>query len=548
MSSARPPDPGLEPIDGLPAGKPGALDFPLTDLGNAERLVAEHGRDLRYAVGLGWLAWDGRRWKPDRDGEALRRAKLMVRSIYARAAELDGSDDRKRLTKHAVASESESRLRAAVKLAESDLAVIVEAKHLNADPLLFNAANGTIDLRTGELREHARADLMTRITGAVYRPDAHSGLWESSVSRATGGDEELAGFLQRAVGYSMTGLTSEDKLFFAHGPTATAKSSLLEAVKAALGEYAMTADFEMFLKRRGEAGIKNDLARLDGARFVISIEVDEGKQLAEGVVKMLTGGDTVVARFLYHESFEFHPVFTLWLAANERPRVNADDDAMWRRILQIPFVHQIPPADRDERVKLKLRTDPDVQSAILTWAVQGCLKWQQLGLAAPALVRDYTDEYRAENDPLRDFLTDICALGPEQEVVTADLRAAYDKWTHDSGEKAVGVKAFASKLKARGCTPAKDPAGRRTWRGITLREHSDSLAQTQPAEPASVSGNFSMHTPHEEVLETGVCDAEASSNLDPVAPEPPNQGQHDPLANLATILQDTYADPRPEPE
>jgi putative DNA primase/helicase len=336
--------------------------LPTTDLGNAERLVAEHGHDLRFAHGLGWFTWDGRRWRRDSDGEVMRRMKRTVRAIYAHAAELDDADDRKKLTKWAMQSESEQRLHAAISLAKTELSVIVDPIRLDADPWLFNAANGTIDLRTGDFREHRRTDLLTRITGAAYDADAHSELWQSSLQRATGGDDELAGFLQRAVGYSMTGHTMEDRLFFAHGPTATSKSTLLEAVKSALGEYAMTADFETFLKRRGDGGIRNDIARLDGARLVLSIEVDEGKSLAEGLLKLLTGGDTVTARFLYHEAFEFQPAFKIWLAANARPRVSAADAAMWRRILQVPFTQVIPEAERDERVKLELRTNPEVRS------------------------------------------------------------------------------------------------------------------------------------------------------------------------------------------
>ena len=204
------------------------------------------------------------------------------------------------------------------------------------------------------------------------------------LERVTGGDHGHDGLLAVHSATALTGDTSEEVLFFAHGPTATGKSSTLEAIKAALGEYAATADFETFLKRHGDAGIRNDIARLAGARFVVSIEVDEGKALAEGLVKMLTGGDTVAARFLYRETFEFLPVFKLWLAANTRPRASADDGAIWRRILQVPFAAVIPEAERDERVKITLRTSPEVQTAILAWAVQGCLEWQQAGLAAPS--------------------------------------------------------------------------------------------------------------------------------------------------------------------
>ena len=432
--------------------------------------MREHGGDLRYAPGIGWLHWDGRRWAVDIDGEPIRRAKRTVRAMYAEASTIDDTEARKRLIAWATQSESEARLRAAVKLAETELEVIVRPDELDADPWLFNAANGTIDLRTGALREHRREDLMTRITTVVYDPDARSDLWDGFLDRITASDADLVAFYRRAVGYSLSGHTSEEVLFFAHGPTATGKSSKLEAIRAVLGEYAATADFETFLKRHGDAGIRNDVARLAGARLVISVEVDDGKALAEGLLKLLTGGDTVAARFLYRETFEFRPMFKLWLAANERPRVNADDAAMWRRILQLPFVNVIPEAERDERVKLALRTDPGVQSAILAWAVQGCLEWQQRGLDVPAVVRDYTNAYRAEQDPLRDWLTDCTADDRSAWTSAADLGNSYRAWCEENGERALTPQKLGSLLERKGYPAERSPSGSaRGRRGIRVR-------------------------------------------------------------------------------
>lgn len=433
---------------------------PCTDLGNAERLVAEHGADLRFAPGIGWYAWDGKRWKRDEDGEVMRRAKRTVRSMYGAAGELEVRSDRERLTKFALQSESEGRLRAAVKLAETESAVIISPDQLDADPLLFNTADGTVELTTGELREHRREDLLTKITSVSYEPNAQSDRWDDFLADITGGESELADFLQRAVGYSLTGYTSEEVLFFAHGPTATGKSSFTEALRSCLGDYATVADFETFLKRRGDAGIRNDVARLAGARLVVSIEVDDGKALAEGLLKLLTGGDMVVARFLYAESFEFAPKFTLWLAANDRPRVNADDAAMWRRILQLPFTHVIPEADRDERVKIELRSNPDVQAAILAWAVAGCLEWQRIGLAVPAIVRDYTAEYQAENDALRDWLADCCKVEPEVWSTVAALKTSYEAWCDKNGERPVTARKLGTLLEAKGFHGEKRTEGR----------------------------------------------------------------------------------------
>ena len=458
-------------FEGLASGEraPGAAVSRLTDLGNAERLVRLHGCDLRFVRGVGWLVWDGRRWRRDQDGEVERRQKRSVRAMYSEVSAIEDPDERKRLAAFATRSESEARIRAAISLAESERAVVARTDELDGDAWLLNVANGVVDLRSGELREHSREDLMTKLAPTVYDSSAHSSLWESFVERCTGGDAELAAFLGRAVGYSLTGSTREEVLFFAHGPTATGKSTFLEAFKAALGDYARTADFESFLSRSGDAGIRNDIARLAGARLVVSVEVDEGKRLAEGLLKMLTGGDTVTARYLYSEAFEFQPAFKLWLAANARPRVNAGDEAMWRRILQVPFLVTIPPSERDPDLKRRLRVEPEHQSAILAWAVRGCLDWQEHGLAVPQSVADYTAEYRSENDPLREFVEACCQLGAGATVTASDLRSAYERWASENGERPIGNTAYGAALKARGCERVSLSRGVRGWSGIAVR-------------------------------------------------------------------------------
>jgi len=202
--------------------------------------------------------------------------------------------------------------------------------------------------------------------------------------------------------------------------------------------------------------------------MVVSVEVDDGARLAEGLIKTITGGDSVTARFLYNESFEFCPSFTLWLVANTRPRVRADDDALWRRILQIPFTVVIPPAERDPELKRALRSDPDEQSAILTWLVQGCLAWQERGLDVPDRVRDYTEQYRAENDPLAEWISDDCNLGPEHWTSANVLRGAYERWCETVGAKPInGDRSWGNALKTHGCERQKRSRGH-GWRGISL--------------------------------------------------------------------------------
>ncbi len=449
-----------------------AIAFPLTDLGNAERLVAMHGRDIRHVAGIGWLVWDGRRWAPDDTGELIRRAKATARAQYHDAGACEDDDERKRILQWARSSESEPRLRAMVSLAASERAVVARASEFDADPFLLNAENGTIDLRTGELRGHDRGDLITKLAPVAYDPDARSERWEQFLRRVTGNDDELLAFLQRLAGYTVAGVCDEEILSFLHGPGATGKTTAVESIKATLGDYAATADFESFLARHGDAGIRNDIARLAGARMVVSVEVEDGKRLAEGLIKQLTGGDKIAARFLHREYFEFEPQCTLWLVANARPRAKANDDALWRRILQVPFVEVIPPEERDPELKRALRTDPAEQTAILAWLVQGCLDWQRRGLDIPERVRNYTAEYRAENDPLADWIDDDCQLGEQHWTASKALRESYERWCEENGAKPIDAgRTWGSALKAYHCESRPGKRGsKRGWDGIALND------------------------------------------------------------------------------
>jgi putative DNA primase/helicase len=452
--------------------------FKWTEYGNAERLIARHGQDIRYSPGLGWLVWDGQRWRRDEDGEVIRRMKETTRAMWDELPEVE-PDRQESFFAFVRSSENERRLNAALRLAESEAAVATQVDAFDADPLLFTVANGTIDLRTGELREHRREDMITKASPLIYVARARSTLWEQFLHTVTGEDEELAAFLQRAVGYSLTGMTSEEKLFFAHGPAATGKSTFLEALKAVQGEYATTTDFETFLKRKGDRGIPNDIARLAGMRMVVSNEVDEGKQLAAGLVKTLTGGDTILARFLRKEFFEFRPHFKLWLAANDRPQLSASDSGIWRRIVQIPFVREIPEGERDPSLKLRLTSDPDVQSAILAWAVEGALAWQQQGLAVPMRVKAYTEEYRQENNPLQEFLTECCLLDPGARTPRSKLKHAFDRWARLNGQPSLTPKRFSDLLKLKDITDGGKTGDDRTWLGIRL-VHTEDEAEAAP--------------------------------------------------------------------
>jgi putative DNA primase/helicase len=447
-----------EPADDAPAH--------LTDAGNAIRFASQNREDVRYVYPWrAWLVWDGRRWIRDQTGDIHRLAKATVATIYEEAARAP-EENRKALARHAAASESEARIRAMVSLTQSEPGIPVRPADLDADPFSLNVLNGVVDLRTGALKPHQRLDLITRLAPVPFDPDARFELWESFLVHATGGDAELSSFLQRATGYSLTGDPREEVLFFVHGPTAAGKTTFAEALKGALGDYSTTADFETFLARRDSSGPRNDVARLHAARFVVSVEVEEGRRLAEGLVKMLTGGDTVAARFLYSEAFEFRPQMKLWLISNHAPKVRDDDDALWRRILRVPLENVVPEADRDPEVKALLRNPAVAGPAVLAWAVKGCLAWQREGLNPPAAVTEATAAYREAMNPLAEWFSCCCEWGLDQWTSNASLRDSYERWGKESGERnLLGAKAFAAHLRTRGCAPEK-VGGLRGWRGV----------------------------------------------------------------------------------
>ena len=439
--------------------------YNLTDLGNARRLVHRHGRNLRYCwLWRKWLVWDGKRWVKDDTGEVYRLAKETVSSIYQEAAAAPNDQARKDLGKHATRSEAGARIKEMVDLARSDVPVMPD--ELDASPDLLNTESGTIDLRTGELREHRREDLITKIAPTTYRPDAAAPTWEAFLERVLPG-EDLRAFVQRAVGYSATGDTSEQCMFINHGGGANGKSTFQEAIAAALGDYAMRAPTEMLLAKRSD-GVPNDVARLKGARFVSASETEEGRRLAESRIKDLTGQDTITARFMKAEWFDFAPSHKLWLSTNHKPEIRGTDAAIWRRIRLVPWTVTIPLAEQDKKLPIALRHE---LAGILAWVVRGCLQWRREGLQATDEVSKATGEYRAEMDVLAGFLAECCELDTGHWEYAKDLYECYKRWCDENGERPEPQRKFGGRLGERGFQ--RDRGGSRgagIWRGVRLTE------------------------------------------------------------------------------
>ncbi len=440
-----------------------------TDLGNAERLEHRAGDGLLYVhPWKRWIHWDGCRYVTDNSGEALRQAASTVRALLTAADAVTDRDEHERLVKHALESESAARLNGMLVLATSRLPVAVEA--LDAKPMLFNVGTGTLDLATGTERPHERADRLTKVSHVKYDPLATCPCWFAFLRRVTGQSEELVRFLQRAVGYSLSGSVKEQVLFLLYGTGANGKSTFLETVRSLLGDYFVQADFTSFIARQSSDAPRNDLARLAGARMVAAVEADAGQALAEATVKQITGGDTITARMLYGEFFDFRPEFKLWLAANHKPNIRGGDLGIWRRIRLIPFTVTIPEHERDPNLLGALRRE---LPGILNWALEGCLAWQRDGLGTPAEVRDATASYREEMDLLGDFVEARCFLDPAARVTAKDLYDAYAAWCAENGDALLTPKGVGKRLRERGYAPVKAAKGVRCWAGIRLRASGD---------------------------------------------------------------------------
>jgi len=443
-----------------------ASDYIKSEVGLAQQFVKRHGLDFIYCHGLGgWQMWDGKRWRRDVTNSALMSVQENIRTLITLVKNAPFSEQKSRHLNFLVRSETAARCKAILCLSQPYLDKSPD--EFDGDRFLLNVANGTLDLRTGTLREHRREDYITKIADIDYDPEAKSDLFGEFLAGILSGDAELIGFVKRAFGYSLTGDISEQCWFVNYGTGSNGKTTLYNLVLHVLGEYGAQTPADTFLASMSDR-IRNDLARLSGCRLIVASEPDESRRLDSSLIKAFTGGDRITARFLHKEYFEYIPSGKLFLLCNHQPSVRANDHGFWRRVRLIPFGLVVPDEAQDKHLESKLRAEAP---GILRFMVEGCLDWQRNGLRPPNSVVKATRDYQEEMDVLRDFLTDpMLVIDQEKVVAKADLYEYYAaRYCAAKGLKPLSNEEFNRLMTAKNFkTARRNKNRRRCWVGIGL--------------------------------------------------------------------------------
>ncbi len=458
---------------------------PLNDFGNAHRLILRFGADLMFVPNIGWFTWDGARWDRERGGQGAIKLghkialamKNEAKALAEKPGQIDPAAVKERiesLYKWAVQTGNQARVHGMLDAAEPYLAQDIDA--LDREPFLAAAPNGTIELgHHCELRESDRKDRLTRMLGAKFNPRAQCPIFEKFLERIMP-DEDMRGFLQRALGYALTGSTREQSFFILWGTGNNGKSTLMNAMRRVFGDYAMNSPVSTFLAKREGAGgseASPDLARLPGARLVTAAEPPEGARLDEAKVKEMASGEPMTVRHLNQGFFEFRPVLKAFISTNHKPVIRGTDHGIWRRIRLIPFTVQIPEDEIDRDLETKLIGESE---GILQWLLTGVEEWFALGLCPPAKAIAAVEEYRADEDPVGEFLKARCEVCPHSinpstgrpyEVSAKRLREAYLEWCKDEGLDPLAARTFGAKISGRGIAWRKSD-GNRLWVGLHL--------------------------------------------------------------------------------
>lgn len=446
-------------VEDMPDSSGENYDF--TDAGNSDRLINQYGQNVRHCqLFKSWYTWTGQVWEKDVTNRMLDLSTRTARSIMIESL-CYSNDKAQACGKWAFASQSLARRNAMVEGATYQVAVTPDAWDLPEN--LLNCQNGTLEIDTMTFRDHQRDDLLTKIMGVDYKPGATCPRWEEHIKMVLADDDDLIRGFQEICGYTLLAKNPEQVVFILYGTGKNGKNVTMDTLSFIMGDYATHIAAESLMIKRGESP-RSDLARLAGSRMVTASEPAENAALAETVIKQLTGDARVTVRRLYENEFEFEPGGKIWLATNYQPRIVGTDEGIWRRIWLIPFTYTIPEDRRLLGYEAVLQAEA---SGILNWCLEGYLRWRkQGGLMQPAAVKVATAQYRKEADTVAAWMADKVTLAPGRQISRKEVRASYESWCDEAGERPVSARKLAQELRGRGIQDGSISMGSRAWSGL----------------------------------------------------------------------------------
>ena len=444
-----------------------AGEMQFSDITNRDFFIKAYSHRVRYCISWNkFLIWNGTCWQIDTRGRVEEMCVDFIHIMYRALRSIEDTQLKIIFEKHLVRSESYRRIQGMVGLLKMSKDIKVEDFEMDRDNYLFNTSTQTINLKTNKIKDPTNKDLITKKSNFIFDKTAQCPIWNMFLQQIFNQDVELIHFVQKAMGYSLSGDTSEQCLFILWGIGANGKSTFLNVLQHLFGDYAGSTGTDTFMKKSSEHS--NDIARLKGLRLVTTNEVEQGKPLSESLIKQITGEDEMTARFLYGEYFSFKPTFKIFMATNHKPKIRGADNGIWRRIKMIPFNVTIPPEQRDKKLTEKLIAE---NAGILNWLIQGYVMWKKEGLGEePKAVKEANEEYRMDMDSVGMFVTDCLQTDPtlKWRLPTALLYQTYIKWCNKNNERVMSQKWLGMRMSEKGFKRVITN-GQRLWCGLCVK-------------------------------------------------------------------------------
>jgi putative DNA primase/helicase len=433
------------------------INFNFSDVGNAERLLAMYGENIKYnPIRNKWLVWTGKYWEYDISGKIEILARNCIKELQAQGVSLpkqigdiDNSKLKEQINKFVLRSESDGRVKAMINQCKTQEKLVI--KETDKDAYLLNVKNGTLDLKTGKLKKHNKNDFITKSVDVRFDAGAKCPNWIEFLNKIFLGNQELIDYIQKSIGYSLTGDANLQCFYVLHGQGSNGKGTFMKVLSNILGGYYATLKSNSLMERNNDEGARGDLAKLAGKRFACVNELEDGKSFDESLLKAITSGadEPIPVRRMYEEEFDLYPMFKIWMTTNKLPKIKGTDNGIWRRVRKIPFEYSFENDENKDLYFYENKLFPEL-SGILNWAIEGCLKWQSEGVEVPEIVKCAVEEYRSDMDTIQRFIDECCIVSETCRSIITQLYNIYEEWCKENKEYTLSSIKFSKKMKEKG--------------------------------------------------------------------------------------------------